>query len=212
MTDTPKIIGITIPHVDHLVVGSKFTIIASWLQTVGYEPLFVATHQDVVGPIKEAGFAVILLELQSKDLDTVAAAKEFGSKAVVNSLEEDLPTVVKDLTRGIGADVVVECVAGNAIPDVLKDCISCLKLGGRLVVMGYGYGLQVSVDSADLIYGQWSILGTRASTLQDVVEVVRLVEDGKLKPLVSQRFPLEQANEAMASLQENAPLGRIVLT
>ena len=80
------------------------------------------------------------------------------------------------------------------------------------MVMGYGYGLPVTMDSADLIYGQWSILGTRASTLQDVVNVVRLVEDGKLKPMVSDIFPLEQANEAMASLREHPPLGRIVLT
>jgi len=48
-------------------------------------------------------------------------------------------------------------------------------------------------DSADLIYGQWSILGTRASSLQDVVEVVRLVENRQLKPVVSRSFPVEGA-------------------
>jgi hypothetical protein len=63
--------------VDHLVVGSKFTIVASWLQAAGYEPLFVATHPDVVAPIKQAGYPVILLELQSKDMDLIPAAKDF---------------------------------------------------------------------------------------------------------------------------------------
>ena len=145
------------------------------------------------------------------EVDKLNAAKEFNPKAIVNSQQDDLPSVVKGLTAGVGADVVVECVAGNAIPAVLETCVSCLRLGGRLVVMGYGYGLPITVDSADLIYGQWSILGTRASTLQDVVNVVRLVEAGKLKPMVSETFPLERANEAMASLRENPPLGRIVL-
>ncbi|MFQ5861040.1 MAG: alcohol dehydrogenase catalytic domain-containing protein [Dehalococcoidia bacterium] len=144
--------------------------------------------------------------------EKLRAAQKFGAEVVVNSREEDLPQRVKALTGGLGADVVAECVGGHTVPDVLRESIACLKLGGRLVVMGYMYGQPLSVDSADLIYGQWSILGTRASSLQDLVEVVRLVESGQLKPVVSERFPLEQANEALAVLRENPPLGRIVLT
>ena len=94
---------------------------------------------------------------------------------------------------------------------VLPDSLACLRLGGRLVVMGYNYGIPLAVDTADLVYGQWSILGTRASTLQDVVEVVRLVERGQLKPVVSERYPLEEVEQALARLRENPPLGRIVL-
>ena len=81
-----------------------------------------------------------------------------------------------------------------------------------LKLLGYGYGMDLVVDTADLIYGQWSLLGTRASNLQDVVEVVKLVEQGRLKPIVSQRLPLEQANQALIQLRESPPLGRIVLT
>ena len=140
------------------------------------------------------------------------AAQDFEPDALINSSEEDLPRRVKDLTGGLGADLVVECVGGDAVTGVLRDSIACLKLGGGLVVMGYAYGQPLEVDSADLIYGQWSILGTRASSLQDVVEVVRLVENHRLKPVVSQSFPLEEAMGALAALKENPPLGRIVLT
>ena len=78
--------------------------------------------------------------------------------------------------------------------------------------MGYAHGQSLSVDCAELIYGQWSILGSRASTLKDVVEVVKLTESGRLKPVVTQRFPLEKANEALNILRNSSPLGRIVLT
>lgn len=140
------------------------------------------------------------------------AAQDFGPEAMINSREEDLPGRVKSLTGGLGADLVIECVGGDAVTAVLRESIACLKLGGRLVVMGYAYGQPLEVDSADLIYGQWSLLGTRASNLQDVVEVVRLVENRRLKPVVSQSFPLEEAMGALEALQENPPLGRIVLT
>jgi D-arabinose 1-dehydrogenase-like Zn-dependent alcohol dehydrogenase len=94
---------------------------------------------------------------------------------------------------------------------VLPDSLACLKLGGRLVILGYNYGIPLSVDTADLIYGQWSILGTRASSLQDVVEVVKLVEQRRLKPVVSELYPLQEVEQALAKLRESPPLGRIVL-
>ena len=144
-------------------------------------------------------------------LDKLRGAEQFGPDGIVNSREEDLPQRVKELTGGLGADVVVEGVGGAAVAAVLPDSLACLKLGGRLVVMGYNYGIPLAVDTADLVYGQWSILGTRASSLQDVVDVVKLVEQGRLKPVVSERFPLEQVEAALARLRESPPLGRIVL-
>ena len=143
--------------------------------------------------------------------DKLRGAEEFSPDVIVNSREEDLPQRVKELTGGLGADVVVEGVGGAAVAAVLPDSLACLKLGGRLVVMGYNYGIPLAVDTADLVYGQWSILGTRASSLQDVVDVVKLVEQGRLKPVVSERFPLEEVEAALARLRESPPLGRIVL-
>lgn len=158
---------------------------------------------------RNSGARVIAVDVVT---DKLQAASHYGADVVINSREEDLPAQVKALTEGNGADVVVECVGGEIVSDVLQESIACLRIGGRLVVLGYAYGKALSVDSADLIYGQWSLLGSRASSLQDVVEVVRLVESGRLKPVVSEIFPLEQANEALATLRESSPLGRIVLT
>ena len=155
------------------------------------------------------GARVIAADVAPDKLDGAAA---FDPAAIINSREQDLPQRVKELTGGMGADVVVETVGGNAVAAVLPQSIGCLKLGGRLVVLGYNYGIPLAVDTADLIYGQWSILGARASTLQDVVEVARLVEQGKLKPVVSELYPRQQAEQALARLRENPPLGRIVLT
>lgn len=143
--------------------------------------------------------------------DKLQGAEQFNPDVIVNSRAESLPERVKELTGGLGADVVVEGVGGEAVAAVLPDSLACLKLGGRLVILGYNYGIPLAVDTADLIYGQWSILGTRASNLQDVVEVVNLVEQGKLKPVVSETCPLRQVEQALARLRESPPLGRIVL-
>ena len=143
--------------------------------------------------------------------DKLQGAEQFHPDVIVNSRAESLPERVKELTNGLGADVVVEGVGGEAVAAVLPDSLACLKLGGRLVILGYNYGIPLAVDTADLIYGQWSILGSRASNLQDVVEVVNLVEQGRLKPVVSETYPLQQVEQALAKLRESPPLGRIVL-
>ena len=146
------------------------------------------------------------------DPDKLSGAGEFSPAALINSRQQDLPEQVRELTDGWGVDVVVETVGGNAVAAALPESIACLRLGGRLAVLGYNYGIPLAVDTADLIYGQWSILGSRASPLQDVVEVARLVEQGRIKPVVSEQYPLHQAEQALARLRENPPLGRIALT
>ena len=144
--------------------------------------------------------------------EKIAAAQSYGADEVINAASEDTITRVMELTGGSGADVVVEGVGGEVVPRVLGDCFKILRLGGRLVVMGYAYGKDLTVDTAELIYGQWNVIGTRASTLQDVVETVKLVEQGLLKPVVSKTFNLLDANDALQMLQDSPPLGRIVLT
>ena len=155
------------------------------------------------------GARVIAADIDPEKLN---GAAEFGPAVLINSRQQDLPQRVRELTEGWGADVVVETVGGNAVAAALPESIACLRLGGRLAVLGYNYGIPLAVDTADLVYGQWSILGSRASTLQDVVDVARLVEQGKIKPVVSEQYPLEQAEQALARLRENPPLGRIALT
>jgi 2-desacetyl-2-hydroxyethyl bacteriochlorophyllide A dehydrogenase len=146
------------------------------------------------------------------DPEKLRLAEDYGADAVINSQEQNLPEAIKDLTGGDGVDIVAECVGGHAVSGILDDSIACLKVGGRLLVVGYAYGQSLKIDSAALIYGQWSLIGTRASTIQDDVEVARLVESGQLKPVLSQRFPLEQANEALEQLSKSSPIGRMVLT
>ena len=156
-----------------------------------------------------AGANVIAVDVVPEKLQ---AAKDLGAHAVINSREGDLREQVMELTGGQGADVVAEVVGGSMVTEILKQSLSCIRIGGRLLVLGYAYGELLEVDTADVIYGQWSMLGTRASRLQDVVEVARLAESGQLRPVVSGSFPLEDANQALAALRETSPLGRLVLT
>jgi D-arabinose 1-dehydrogenase-like Zn-dependent alcohol dehydrogenase len=59
--------------------------------------------------------------------------------------------------------------------------------------------------------GEFRIIGSRACRIQDMEEVIGWVAAQKIKPLVSEAVPLEQANEVHARLKKNEVLGRVVL-
>lgn len=154
------------------------------------------------------GARVIAVDISDERLQGASA---HGAWEVVNGLREDVPGRVRELTGGLGADVAVEIVGGGAVPAVLQQCMAALGSGGRLVVMGYAYGQPLTVDTAELVYGQWRLLGTRASGKQDLADVVALVEAGTITPVVARTFPIQEAGEAFESLRNDPPLGRIVL-
>lgn len=154
------------------------------------------------------GARVIAVDISEEKL---AAARTFGAEATINSLQCDFAAEIRRLTGGEGADLIVEIVAGTQVPIVLEKSIDALRLAGRLVLLGYQYGQRFSLDPQKVVYDELEVIGSRSSIRQDLMDVISLVERGKVKPVISECFPLEQANEAFEKLRKSASLGRMVL-
>jgi threonine dehydrogenase-like Zn-dependent dehydrogenase len=124
-------------------------------------------------------------------------AKELGADVIVNVNREDLVKVVREYTRGWGADVVMEA-AGTAEAILLG--YKSARPGGRMVVSGGGIvgGINVSLDTYDLITKELTILGEISHVWCSWETAIKLVSTGKvnLKPLVSHVFPLAEWEKA----------------
>jgi 2-desacetyl-2-hydroxyethyl bacteriochlorophyllide A dehydrogenase len=155
------------------------------------------------------GTRVIAVDVEEKKLE---AARRLGAEATINSSKNNFVSEVRRLTDGEGADLIVEIVSGSDLPSIIEECVKALRLGGRLVLLGYQYGQLFSLDPAKIVYDEIEIIGSRASVRQDLVDVISLVERGKVKPIISDRFPLEAANEAFIKLRKSESLGRMILT
>lgn len=124
---------------------------------------------------------------------------------------------VKDLTGGKGADVVYDPVGG----DVFDESVRCIAFNGRLLVIGFTSGRIPTISvNMPLIKG-FSVVGVRAGEYgrqfpEKGVENIRIVdtwaEEGKIRPHVCARVPLERAHEALRMLQERRVIGKVVLT
>ena len=136
-------------------------------------------------------------------------AKQFGADFLINVNEKSPPDFVGEMTKGKGVDAVIEYVGS---PETLKWSLASLKKGGKLIIVGYSPGQPFPLDTMAMHYNEWEVKGARLCTKAELLQVIRLVEQKKIKPVVSKTFPFEEANEALKTLQQEETIGRLVLT
>ena len=98
-------------------------------------------------------------------------------------------------------------------PDAaMKEVARVLKKGGKLIIVGYVPGQPFPLDTMAMHYNEWDIKGSRLCTTAELLQVIRLVEEGKIRPVISKTFPMEKVNEALRELPAEGTTGRLVLT
>ena len=154
---------------------------------------------------KLAGGWVIAVDVNDARLEL---ARKFGADAVVDARQGPFDQAVHQLTDGQGVDVVLELVA-NA--QTLPSSYRSLKRAGRLVFVGYTPELPMSVMPHELVRNEWEIMGSRATTKQELQETMDLVAQGRIQPIVDRIFPLEDIELAFEALRQGNSLGRSVV-
>ncbi|SUP42114.1 oxidoreductase protein [Vibrio owensii] len=105
-------------------------------------------------------------------------------------------------------DVVIDLVAGDQWPQFLE----VLRPKGRYAVSGAIGGAMVELDVRTLYLKDLSFFGCTVLEPEVFGNLVHHIEQGNIKPLVAQTFPLEEINQAQAAFQEKGHVGKMVLT
>lgn len=107
-----------------------------------------------------------------------------------------------------GVDVVVNFTGG----DTWVKSLRCLRLGGRLLTCGATAGFSPPEDIRFIWTFELQIRGSNGWEPEDIAELFRLVESGKLKVLIDKAYPLEQGMEAVRVIEDRAVFGKVVVT
>jgi propanol-preferring alcohol dehydrogenase len=150
------------------------------------------------------GAKIIAMDLDDKKLDV---AKKNGADNTINSKKEDPVKAIMELTDKLGADAVIDFV--NASKTVETD-MQFLRRRARLVLVGL-FGGELKLALVTMPTRAYKIIGSYTGTLSDMIELVSLARRGVIKPVVSNRFKLNQATEALTMLKEGKILGRGVI-
>lgn len=147
--------------------------------------------------------------------EKLKAVKARGADHVLN-VTRGFREQVKELTGGRGADVIYDPVGG----DVFDESTRCIAWNGRLLIIGFTSGRIPTVSvNMPLIKG-FSVIGVRAGEYgrrdpeagkANIEAVDRLAAEGKIKPHICARFPLERAVDAMRMLQNREAVGKVVI-
>jgi NADPH:quinone reductase len=148
--------------------------------------------------------------------DKLAVARERGADDLVNYSTEKLTERVMALTSDKGADVCFDPVGG----DLFDAALSSLGWGGRILLIGFVAGVpQIPANrllvkhraaiGSSLRYFRWH---APDKLRRSVDELLQWYAEGKVRPYVSHRLPLERSVEAIRLLTDRKAHGKVVVT
>jgi L-iditol 2-dehydrogenase len=136
-----------------------------------------------------------------------AVARGYGLVHSIDASKEDVVKRVREESEGRGADAVLLAVGGNAL---IPTAIEAARPGGRIMLFAQTQHGQASFDPAVVCVDEKTLMGSYSSSAEIQDEGVRMVVDGytqgyDLTRLISHRFPLSRATEAIAFASEPHP-------
>lgn len=163
---------------------------------------------------KIMGANVIACASTQEKLDICA---QRGADHLINYTNEDIRDRVKEITGGKGADVIYDPVGGAAFDAAMRS----VNWEGRIVIIGFASGdfnqartnilMVKNIAVMGFYWGSYSIHKPSAIG-ESMGALIRMWEDGQLKPHISHTLPLEQAGEALALMVGRKSTGKMVLT
>ena len=154
-----------------------------------------------------AGCRVIAIDITPRKLEF---ARQLGADETINAQTEGVADRIRALTKGKGVEAFFDYV-GTC--DSMQAGLHSVRRGGKFVLVGHepGHDFQAKTFQ-DLIMEEVQLIGSHASTRNEMQAVLKLIQDGKIRPLIGAVYPLAEANEAHRALEHEEILGRIVLT
>jgi threonine dehydrogenase-like Zn-dependent dehydrogenase len=126
-------------------------------------------------------------------------AREFGATDIVTERGEDGVGRIKELTKGIGADSVLECVGTQ---ESMLQAIGSVRKGGSVSYVGVPHG--VELDGEMLFFAHVHLHGGPAPVRRFLPELIKRVWDGEINPgkVFDLTLPLDQVAEGYRAMDE----------
>jgi NADPH:quinone reductase-like Zn-dependent oxidoreductase len=139
--------------------------------------------------------------------EKLAVARELGADVTLNHETHDIARQVRALTDKRGVDVVVENV-GEA---TWEHSLRLLARGGRLVTCGATTGPRVAVDVRKMFWHQWTLMGSTMGNASEYADIVRVLSEGQLRPVIDSTYSLDRAVDAFHRLAAGEQIGKIAV-
>jgi len=175
----------------------------------------VQAGETVIIPGIGGGVATLALQIASalgakvyitsSSDEKIEKALELGATGGVNYRQEDWVKQLSSLSGG--ADLAIDSIGG----DTLKDLIKLAKPGSKIVSFGSTLGPVNHLLMPHIFFKQLTLMGTTMGNRNEFMKMLNLFNEYKLKPVVSDVFPLERVEDAHDEMENGKHFGKIVL-
>jgi len=127
--------------------------------------------------------------------ERLGLAEDLGADKSINVTKEDFVQRIKEMTDGVGVDVVVESAG---VPENFSKSLEIVRKGGRVLLLAFYGGERIQADIDQVVIKGITLKGTRGEAQGGLVKSIRLAEAGKLRlePLLTHKFRLANIGEA----------------
>ena len=136
-------------------------------------------------------------------------AVEFGATDIISERGDKGVARIKELTKGIGADSVLECVGTQ---ELMTQALNCARPGGSIGYVGVPHGVQL--EGVGLFFAQTSLLGGPAPVRRFLPHLIDLVLQRKINPgkVFDLKLPLADVAEGYRAMDERRAIKTLLLT
>lgn len=151
--------------------------------------------------VKAAGARTVVLGTTA-DEARLDRARQLGADFVFNVQAGDTAAVIRDMTNGLGADVVCECAGAG--PSA-QHCLELVRREGRYIQIGL-FGKAITWELDQLCYKELKVSGSNASTPSAWRKALALLASGQVQtePLISNIFPLTDWSRAFELFEQRS--------
>lgn len=136
-------------------------------------------------------------------------AIEFGATDIVTERGSEGVAKIIEMTDGLGADSVLECVGTK---ESMMQAIHCARQGGHVGYVGVPHGVELNVE--ELFFEHVHLHGGPAPVRQFLPELIDLVWTGKIDPgkVFDLRLPLDQVSQGYKAMDERRAIKALLMT
>ena len=196
-----------------VMVGAVLGNAVRWISRIG--GIKAGQCAAIVGPgqqglcavaaAKESGASPVVIVGKDRDRARLDMALRFGADLTVNADAQDPVKALADITDGAMAQVVMD-VTGH--PSGAQLALELAGLGATVVLPGlYGKGVKVPVELDRAVTNELRLLGAYSQDFEAVEAAIKIARTGRypLAEMISHRFPLERAEEAVRLVGGEVP-------
>jgi len=153
---------------------------------------------------KASGAEKVIITGVNADKDRLRLAENLGADMTINVEEEDAVAIIKSVTDGLGADVVIEASGASA---ARKQAFNLVRRCGKVGLIGLT-GRPTDINLDKIVEGELDVKGSWGTIWTSWRKALKMISSGKIKvaPLITSKLPLEKWYEGFKMMEEKKAL------